>query len=553
MASAIAGPEVRGQLSAITRFRWQVFTNSLRTMRGRMEVVSRILVGLMFALFGVGGAIGLAAASYYFANNGKLEYLAFLLWPILLYWQLFPVMATAFTETLDSTHLLRFPLTYPSYFCIRVAMGLLDPVTLVAVLWLLGIMVGTAIAQPSLLIWTAFVLFIFATFNVLLTRMIFAWLERWLAQRRSREIMGVIFLIFIIGVQFIGPLTGRYGSKSKPEVESIVAHISPVQRALPPGLAAASIAQMSPARWPVSVAYIVALGAYLVAIGWFLGVRLRAEYQGENLSEAAQKPKAQAAPRGLHKGWSIFGLPGPLAAMLEKEFRYLLRSGPTLFIMALPLIMLVIFRLNPGASDQHFQHWTGLAFPLGAAYVLLLLTNLSFNSLGGDAAGVQFFFSSPVEFRNVFLGKNLAYVAIIAAQVVVIWIAVCFLYSPPSLAIVLATITGMLFALPIEFSAANLLSIYAPKRIDFGRFGKQRPPQTTVLASFGVHAVVFGIAAIVVFLTRYFVALWLAAPIFLLLAALVGFFYFLLLKRLDQIALARREALITELSKSSAA
>ncbi len=554
MAGLALNSQARGQFTAIARIRWQAFLHSLRTTRGSLEMVSRILVGLLFAVFGVGGAFGLGAASYYFADQGKLEFLAFLLWPVFLYWQLFPVLATAFTESLDSSSLLRFPLTFPAYFSIRVAYGVLDPVTVVGCLWLLGITIGTSIAQPALLPWIVFVLFIFAAFNILLTRMIFAWLERWLARRRSREIMGVVFLLFILSVQFIGPLTGRYGAKSKPEMQHLAAQISPVQRVFPPGLAAAAVSQMSHGQWLSSILFAVALCAYPMAVSGLLGVRLRAEYHGENLSEASPKAKTQAVARNLQKGWSGFGLPGPLAAMLEKEFRYLMRSGPLLFIMVLPVIMLVVFRLGPAGTngDAHFRHVSDLAFPFGSAYVLLLLTNLSFNSLGGDGAGVQFFFSAPVEFRKILLGKNLAYSAITGIQIAAILIAVCFLYHPLGLTVALATVAALLYALPLEFAAANLLSIYSPKRIEFGSFGRQRPPQTTVLASFGIHGAIFGSAALVVFFARDFAGLWLAIPIFVVLAALSGVIYFRLLQHMDKIALDRREDLITELSKSRA-
>jgi ABC-2 type transport system permease protein len=555
MAGLALKPEARGQFAVIARLRWQAFFHSLRTTRGSLEFVSRIFIGLLFAMFGVGGALGLGVTAYYFTSQNKLEFLAFLLWPVFLFWQLFPVMATAFTETLDSTNLLRFPLTYSSYFCIRVAYGVLDPVTVVGCLWLLGITAGASIAQPALLPWIVFVLFIFAVFNILLTRMIFAWLERWLARRRSREIMGVVFLLFILSVQFIGPLTGRYGAKSKPEMQHLAMQISPVQRIFPPGLAAATISQMSHGQRLPAIFFAAALCLDTVVAGWILGLRLRAEYHGENLSEASPRAKTQVVARNLQKGWSFFGLPGPIAAMLEKELRYLLRSGPLLFIMVLPVIMLLVFRLGPAGAhgDRHFSHISDLAFPFGAAYVLLLLTNLSFNSLGGDGAGVQFFFSSPVKIRNVFLGKNLAYSAITGIQIAAIFVAVCFLYHPPALTIALATICGVLFALPVEFAAANVFSIYSPKKIEFGSFGRQRPPQTTVLASFGVHAVIFGSAALVVFFARYYAHLWVAIPIFLLLSACSGLVYFLLLKRLDGMALNRREDLITELSKSRTA
>ena len=62
-------------------------------------------------------------------------------------------MATAFTQNLESASLLRFPLSYRSYFLIRLAYGSLDPATTVAVLWLLGIAIGIGVAKPRMLPW----------------------------------------------------------------------------------------------------------------------------------------------------------------------------------------------------------------------------------------------------------------------------------------------------------------------------------------------------------------------------------------------------------------
>ena len=83
-------PEIRAQLSAVARVRWQLFVNSLRTVRGRMEVVSRIFLVIGFGAGAIFGSIALGAGGWYFVSHGQVEYLAILLWPIFLFWQLFP-------------------------------------------------------------------------------------------------------------------------------------------------------------------------------------------------------------------------------------------------------------------------------------------------------------------------------------------------------------------------------------------------------------------------------------------------------------------------------
>ena len=48
VAGLIFSPEIRGQFAAIARVRWQLFVNSLRTIRGRLEVVARVFHVLWF-------------------------------------------------------------------------------------------------------------------------------------------------------------------------------------------------------------------------------------------------------------------------------------------------------------------------------------------------------------------------------------------------------------------------------------------------------------------------------------------------------------------------
>jgi len=164
--------DARGQFAAIARVRWRLFVNSLRSRTGRLELVSRIFIGLAFALGGLGGAVGLGAAAWTFVSQGSVEWLALLLWPVFLFWQLFPLMATTFTENLDSSNLLRFPLSYRSYFLIRLAYGSFDPATALGSLWLLGITLGIGFADRGLFLWAALVLLTFAIFNILLARMV---------------------------------------------------------------------------------------------------------------------------------------------------------------------------------------------------------------------------------------------------------------------------------------------------------------------------------------------------------------------------------------------
>jgi ABC-2 type transport system permease protein len=546
-------PEIRGQFSAIARVRWQLFVNSLRTIRGRMEVVAR---GFIFFGFGMGaiiGSIALGFSAWYFVSSGRVDWLPLLLWPVFLFWQLFPVMASAFTENLDSSNLLRFPLTFPCYFLIRIAYGSFDPSTAMGSLWLLGMAIGIACASPALFVSAAPVLLLFAIFNILLARMFFTWVERWLAQRKTREIFGVLFLFMVIGVQFIGPFIRHFGSRSQPAVSRVVAQTLPVERLLPPGLAAQSIAHFLRAEYASAFGSIALLCVYTAAVLGLLNLRLRAQYRGENLSEAVARTAAPAVKQEIQLGWNFPGVSGPVSAGLEKEIHYLSRSGPMLFTLLMPVVVLLIFRFSSGKTDSAgglLGHASDLAFPVGAAYTLLILTNLVYNSFGADAAGIQFYFVSPVRFREILLGKNLTHSLVLVVEMVLVWAGACLLYRPPSFAVLLATISGVFFALIVNLTAGNLFSVYTPKKVDLATLGRQRASQVTALASLGIQAVVLGLCALAILVARAYHHIWLAAFIFIALAAVASAIYFLVLNRIDAIARQRHEAMIAELCRA---
>lgn len=553
MAGLTFSPDMRGQLAAIARVRWQLFVNSLRTIRGRMEVVAR---GFMFLGFGMGaiiGSVGLGATAWYFVSSGKVDWLPVLLWPVFLFWQLFPVMATAFTENVDSSNLLRFPLAFPSYFLIRIAYGSLDPSTVMGSLWLLGMAVGIAWASPVLFLSAAPVLLLFAIFNILLARALFTWVERWLAQRKTREVMAVFVLFIIIGFQFIGPLVRHFGNRSQPAVSRIAVQALPVERLLPPGLAGQAIAQSFRRENVSALGSFALFCGYTLAILWLLNLRLRAQYLGENLSEAVARTAAPAAKQEIRLGWKIPGVPGAIPAVVEKEIHYLSRSGPMLFTLVMPLVVLLISRFTPGKSDSSagvLGHSADLAFPVGAAYAVLILTNLVFNSFGADAGGIQFYFVSPVRFREILMGKNLTHTLLLALEMVLVCAGASLMYRPPPWDILLATVTGVSFALVVNLTIGNLLSVYTPKKIDLGALGRQRTSQVTALASLGIQAAVLGLCAVALLAARAYRHIWLAAIIFLALAAIATMFYSLVLNRIDAIALRRRETMIAELCRA---
>jgi hypothetical protein len=116
------------------------------------------------------------------------------------------------------------------------------------------------------------------------------------------------------------------------------------------------------------------------------------------------------------------------------------------------------------------------------------------------------------------------------------------------LRVTLASIAGILFVLPLDLAAGNLLSLYSPTRIEAGVFGRQRASLTTVLASFAVRGLLFGAGATLLVWSRQQKNPGAAILIFLLQAAFAFAIYAWALTRVDAVALEHREGLISALS-----
>ncbi|MGH9702346.1 MAG: hypothetical protein ACRD4K_03130 [Candidatus Acidiferrales bacterium] len=419
------------QLALIGQLRWQLLCNSLKTLRGRMELVSKILATLMLSGLVLAIAIGSAMGAYFGVHQGKYWLLSIVLWVIAFIWQAYPVLVAASTVQFDSRNLLRFPLRFSSFALVSLAYGLFDPAGVAGLIWLGTFSLGIFLARPGLLLAVIPILVIFALMNLVLGRMVFAWLERWLARRRTREIVGVLFFLSILGMQFIGPAIQHWSGHSHRAPN--FRRIDQIQRSLPPGAAAGAIVDAARGEWPAAGLSIALVLGYSAAFAGLLSVRLRAQVQGEDLGES-QAPVISPAARTVSPGWQLPGVPTAVSAMLEKEIRYLFRSGPALFNLVTPLILLAFFGISMNRPGRHFNPMAQASeylFPIAVGYAFLVQANTIYNCFAFDGNGIDFLLVAPVRFREVFAAKNLFMVFVTLLETSLVWLVVTVLTGPP--------------------------------------------------------------------------------------------------------------------------
>jgi len=197
--------QARAQYAALAALRWQMFTNGMRSGKGAFELGARIFSLCIYGFLGlaIGGGAGVAA--YAAVAGREWRFLPVLFWILFFVWQMIPIMLASFQEQFDLGILLRFPVRFGSYLLLYVVFGLADISTILGGLCCCGIWFGMVAARPELVLWTTLSLVVFAAFNVLLARAILAWIDRWLAQRKTREILGAIFMVAVLGMQLMNP------------------------------------------------------------------------------------------------------------------------------------------------------------------------------------------------------------------------------------------------------------------------------------------------------------------------------------------------------------
>ena len=559
MAGINAIPSTREQIALVARMRWQLFRNSLRTLKGRLEAVSTAFIGLTMTGLVFGGGALMGIATYFLVAHDEWQWLEGLLWIAFLFWQLYPLFAASVGVQFDFANLLRFPLRFSSFFALSLIYGMFDPGAVTSLFWLFCMWVGLGIARPAMLLWGLIVLLLFATMNLLLGRMILLWTEKWLARRRTREVLGFIFVLVMLSFQFIGPTINHLQHQHTRMQSSWVVTLLPVARVLPPGIAGHSLTYALGGNHALGALWFLLLTLYGAAFFLLLRTRLVAQYRGENLSEAraitppTKTLRAGARARAPSSSWEIPLVSGASGVVFEKEVRYAFRSGPMLLNLVIPVVLVIFLGITfhqQGKNVDFFARRPDMAFPVAVAYTFLIQMNMVFNSFAFEGTGMQFLLVAPVRFRDVMIGKNLFQGVVAVFEALTVWAAVSWIFAPPPLAIVTATFAGLLYATLANFAVGNILSVCYPRKLDFGAFRRKKLAGVTMVIGMVTQGVLIGMGAGVFLLTKHFDRLALAPPIFLVFTAIAAAVYLFSLTKIDRLVQSHRETLITELCRA---
>jgi ABC-2 type transport system permease protein len=538
--------------------RGRLFVNAFNRKGGKGEVIARAFFYPIFALMAVGPILGGFFAGFEAIHGHAPWLLSTITWTVLAGWVFVTLGSTLAPPGFDLTLLLRFPMSFRTYLMTRFCFGLLLPTNVIATLSLGAAALGIGVAEPRLFAWSALVLLAYAFCLILLLRVALLWTERWMAQRRTREIVTTLFVLFGVSIQFVNlwiqrqAFSRRHGTSGMARMPYLaqLAHLStfthtlhPLVSALPPSLAAGSIGGMAHGKVLQAIASLLGVIAFTGVFVALYAQRLRGEFHGENFDEAPAREKAVARQRqrGVAKGLGVPGFPDAVTACIEKELRYLIRGPSLLMGMLMPLFLIAIW--------GHRMSSFGMALPGAMTYTMFAMLPMLYNTLGQDGAGAQLYLLSPTPIRQVFLAKNLVHGTLI---VVVAGLAAMLVgYGRlPSAPLAVGTLLWFVFALFANLSCGNMRSLTSPTKIDLGKV--QRRQQTSQLSVLMMMGVLFGsllIGVAVIGVGSLFHEDWAAPLVFLALAPAAVIYYVRSLKRIGNLALAKRDVLIESLCK----
>lgn len=570
--------KTRAQFAAIAWLRWRILCNSLRRKGGAGEMVGTVLLSTLFLGVVSAFVVGAGVAAYVFVSKGHLTWISGLLWGIFVLCQLLNIQLGQPATTFDPTQLIRFPLKVKTYVEIRLFFGLLTPANIAATLTSLAVAVGVGMAAPELWLYALIAMAIFAATNVLFSRMIFAWVDRWLSTRRAREIFTGFIFAASLGIQWAnftfnpaynhGRTTHAYDVSQQriTWVSHLYQRAHPWLAALPPDLASNSLVKAKQAAIAGFAGYTLAAALYGAFFLLVFALRMRTEFHGENLSDAAsgiaRKPTkatassvaapapAAVAPTAVSEFEvaSASRILSVLETVLGKEILYVRRNTGILYGLVMPIFLVLIFASKFASRSGSGSLWV---FPAAVAYTLLAICPLSYNSLGLEAAGSQLYFLAPVRMRDILLAKNLLGVAMALVEVLLIFIIISYMAALPSLQTALATVFWAVGTLAVNMIFGNQRSITAPKRINSQRMMRRQASQASALIAMAVMTVASGVAAGIFGLCFWLQQMWALVPVFAIFAATGVAFYLQSLKSVDQYALDHREELLAELCKQS--
>ena len=454
---------------------------------------------------------------------------------IFVYWQIVPLLLASTGVGLDLKRLLVYPVSQRELFSLEVLLRFSTGIEMMCILT--GATAGL-LANPSVRWWGPLAFIPWIGFNLFLATGLRELLGRILARRKIREV-AVILFVLLAALPQLALVSGM------PErLRSVAGRLDFNYW---PWRAAARLS-LSSFDWPSAAALL----AWTAAAYWFgkrqfeRGLR----FDAEAARATGTRPSRSAAwLEPLYRLPSLL-FPDPLAALYEKELRFLSRAPRFRIVFLMGFSFGLIIWLPMAwryGSDAGFFAQNFLTFV--TVYALLLLGEVSFwNTFGFDRGAVQVYYVMPVKLSRVLMAKNLSSVTFVLLEISAVAAACATFRMPMTLQKLVESYLVTLVITLYLLAVGNLGSTWWPRPVN--------PSQSWRSASAGRFQAllmllypVVSIPVALAYLARYAFESDLAFFGALAVGAAVGCaFYWVAMDSAIRIAERRKEQIVTALS-----
>jgi hypothetical protein len=478
------------QLLTLIWLKWTLLRNSMRSSRAVVNKLASIIGMSLALILALGVALGLGIVSYVLSRPNALadlfrqtaaqqnpaaasvEFIFFSILAFLyLMWATVP-LSLGSSKQFDAGRLLMYPISLRKLFAVDFLSEITTLQSVFAIPAILAMSIGAGLGSSNLA--TALIAVIPAMlFGIALSKWLSTTVGSLVRRKRAR---GETILALI------GAVAGLAGALAGQIAPILFRHAESFRslRWTPPGAAAFLIVGSGARDLGTYLLLFLTLTTYAIILitGTFWIARRAALGLGGEKKQANFNANTNLP---AYTSWQLPLLPDRLSAVVEKELRYAMRNAQLRMMAIMPLILIFIRLLNSrrfgsgmkagsnAATNGFLAYGSGLLTTGGVLYVFLILAGLSCNLFAFEEGGMRTLILSPINRREILIGKNIAVMTIALAFSTMLLIINGLVFrdlTPTTLLFV-----GLSF---IAFAAimsiiGNWVSIRFPKRMKFGK------------------------------------------------------------------------------------
>jgi ABC-2 type transport system permease protein len=473
------------------------------------------------------------------------EYLPLVLFGVVLYWQVMPILSASMGSSLDMRKLAVYPFPHGKLFQVEILLRAIAGAEMIMV-----VSAATAgLIGNSAVGWHAVTpAAIFLLFNVFMASGTRSLLERLLSRRRVREVL-VFFVFMVWAVPRFLFLTGRH-----PDTDALRDWGAGMQTAVLPWTATAWAA-LGHSQFPS----LVSLLAWTAVAGWFG----RNQFERSLRFDAVAAQSSQAGS-GRSRTQSLidafYRLPSaifrdPMAAIIEKELRTLARTPRyrMIFVMGFSFGLMMWLPMILGSRGDQHATLSHHILTVVCVYALTLLGQVSYwNCFGFDRSAAQIYYVAPQPIRTTLIAKNVASLTFIYLEGVILTALVMVFRVRFGAAQLLETALVLSVCSLYMLGMGNISSVQYPRGLNPERVSQGGASSRFQALVFLLYPICL-IPVFLAYIARYVLSSEAAFYVVLAFAAVIGgIVYWIAMDSAVSTALSRREQIIADLSTGDA-